>query len=192
MTSVNFPGLVLTVPAISYYYFPMFSFAIALVTLLALLKGKISQRIVDRPNQRSLHATTIPRIGGLALMAGVVAGLPLLQSGLQLAVLFPLGLLMAVSFLDDLRALPSGWRLLTHFLAAGGFMVLEHGAGIGIGYALIFIILMSIVWMINLFNFMDGSDGLAGGMACFGFGAYSLAAGFAGNVGLVSLRIFAV
>ena len=35
-------------------------------------------------------------------------------------------------------------------------------------------------WMTNLFNFMDGSDGLAGGMALFGFGAYAVAAGMAG------------
>jgi UDP-N-acetylmuramyl pentapeptide phosphotransferase/UDP-N-acetylglucosamine-1-phosphate transferase len=32
------------------------------------------------------------------------------------------------------------------------------------------------VWLINLYNFMDGADGLAGGMALFGFGAYAIAA----------------
>jgi UDP-N-acetylmuramyl pentapeptide phosphotransferase/UDP-N-acetylglucosamine-1-phosphate transferase len=36
-------------------------------------------------------------------------------------------------------------------------------------------------WMINLYNFMDGSDGLAGGMAVFGFGAYALGAWLVGD-----------
>jgi UDP-N-acetylmuramyl pentapeptide phosphotransferase/UDP-N-acetylglucosamine-1-phosphate transferase len=38
------------------------------------------------------------------------------------------------------------------------------------------VLALATVWVTNLYNFMDGSDGLAGGMALFGFGAYALAA----------------
>jgi UDP-N-acetylmuramyl pentapeptide phosphotransferase/UDP-N-acetylglucosamine-1-phosphate transferase len=43
---------------------------------------------------------------------------------------------------------------------------------------------LSIVWMTNLFNFMDGANGLAGGMAVFGFAAYALVASLAGQYDL--------
>jgi UDP-N-acetylmuramyl pentapeptide phosphotransferase/UDP-N-acetylglucosamine-1-phosphate transferase len=43
------------------------------------------------------------------------------------------------------------------------------------------VLVLAIVWMTNLYNFMDGSDGLAGGMALFGFGAYALGAWLAGD-----------
>lgn len=43
---------------------------------------------------------------------------------------------------------------------------------------------ISLVWMANLYNFMDGSDGLAGGMAVFGFGTYSVAGWLGGDMAL--------
>ena len=51
----------------------------------------------------------------------------------------------------------------------------------------------AIVWMINLYNFMDGSDGLAGGMAVIGFGSYGLFAYWAGyeNYALINFSIAA-
>ena len=43
------------------------------------------------------------------------------------------------------------------------------------------VLALATMWVTNLYNFMDGSDGLAGGMALFGFGAYALAAWLAGD-----------
>jgi UDP-GlcNAc:undecaprenyl-phosphate/decaprenyl-phosphate GlcNAc-1-phosphate transferase len=79
--------------------------------------------------------------------------------------------LAAVSLLDDLRGLPVKARFLAHFFAAAGCLL---ALGLG-GWALLAGTL-AVVWMTNLFNFMDGSDGLAGGMAVVGFGALALAA----------------
>ena len=42
------------------------------------------------------------------------------------------------------------------------------------------VLLLAVAWYENLYNFMDGSDGLAGGMAVIGFGAYALAAQISG------------
>ena len=66
-----------------------------------------------------------------------------------------------------------GWRW--HLIAAA---ILVGGSGLlaGQGFAVALVVLLLTVWMTNLYNFMDGSDGLAGGMALFGFGMYGIAA----------------
>jgi UDP-N-acetylmuramyl pentapeptide phosphotransferase/UDP-N-acetylglucosamine-1-phosphate transferase len=79
--------------------------------------------------------------------------------------------LAGVSLLDDLRGLPVALRFLAHFVAAAACLL---ALGVS-GWALVGAIL-AVVWMTNLYNFMDGSDGLAGGMAAIGFGALALAA----------------
>jgi UDP-GlcNAc:undecaprenyl-phosphate GlcNAc-1-phosphate transferase len=130
---------------------------------------------MDHPNERSLHATPTPRIGGLGIMAGVLvaagwlAGTGLLQGALP-AVLAAFAL-AAVSVLDDVRGLPVALRFLAHFVAAVACLL---ALGLG-GWALL-LGTLAVVWVTNLYNFMDGSDGLAGGMAAIGFGALALAA----------------
>ena len=134
---------------------------------------------MDHPNERSLHATPTPRVGGLGIMAGVGAA----SLWLADATLFPLMLaafaLAALSLLDDLRGLPVALRFLAHFVAAAACL-LAFGLT---GWVLMGSIL-AVVWMTNLYNFMDGSDGLAGGMAVVGFGALALAAMLGGAPGL--------
>jgi UDP-N-acetylmuramyl pentapeptide phosphotransferase/UDP-N-acetylglucosamine-1-phosphate transferase len=68
-----------------------------------------------------------------------------------------------------------------HLLAAGVFLWLAAGSS---GAALLVVLLLAIAWLTNLYNFMDGSDGLAGGMAVVGFGTYGLAAWLGGNLEL--------
>jgi UDP-GlcNAc:undecaprenyl-phosphate/decaprenyl-phosphate GlcNAc-1-phosphate transferase len=126
---------------------------------------------MDHPNARSLHATPTPRIGGLGIMAGVLVAAVWLADAALLPVTLGAFALAAVSLLDDLRGLPVKVRFLAHFLAAAGCLL-----ALGLdGWALLAGTL-AVVWMTNLFNFMDGSDGLAGGMAVVGFGALALAA----------------
>lgn len=152
---------------------PVLAFAVTWLAIIVLLRSGLAKFAMDDPNARSLHATPIPRSGGTALMAGLLAGWSLL---LPAWLGLPLGLavaLAAVSLLDDIFGLSVSWRLLAHLLAALALAAanLEHYPG-----WLVFSAMLAIVWMANLYNFMDGSDGLAGGMALFGFGAYGLAA----------------
>jgi UDP-N-acetylmuramyl pentapeptide phosphotransferase/UDP-N-acetylglucosamine-1-phosphate transferase len=134
---------------------------------------------MDHPNERSLHATPTPRIGGLGIMVGVgVASLWLADAALLYAILAAFSL-AAVSLLDDVRGLPVALRFLAHFVAAAACL-LAFGLT---SWALVGTIL-AVVWMTNLYNFMDGSDGLAGGMAAIGFGALALAAMLGGAPGL--------
>jgi UDP-N-acetylmuramyl pentapeptide phosphotransferase/UDP-N-acetylglucosamine-1-phosphate transferase len=97
-----------------------------------------------------------------------------------------------VSFVDDLRSLPVLARLAAQALAAGLLVrgglapaTLDlpglawalpplAGAALAVGYT---------VWMANLYNFMDGMDGFAGGMAVFGFGTLAVLGAQAGEAG---------
>ncbi|MDP1620135.1 MAG: glycosyl transferase, partial [bacterium] len=90
-------------------------------------------------------------------------------------------MLAGLSFADDRYGLPTGVRFLAH-----GVVALWLVAVIDLGGPLWSwpLAVAAVVWMTNLYNFMDGSDGLAGGMAVFGFGTYALAAVMQGQADL--------
>lgn len=157
--------------------------AAALVTFLLthfLLSNRAASKLQDVPNDRSLHSTPVPRIGSIGLMTGVFSGWVLMHDSLAWWVVLPLLGLFVVSLLDDMHNLPVKHRLLSHLVAAS---ILVAGSGLLAqqGMVIALLVLLLGVWMINLFNFMDGSDGLAGGMALFGFGMFGIAAWLAHN-----------
>jgi UDP-N-acetylmuramyl pentapeptide phosphotransferase/UDP-N-acetylglucosamine-1-phosphate transferase len=160
----------------SHYWAPLLSFAAAFVMLRWLVKGGLSRIVLDRPNPRSLHTAPVPRTGGLGLMFGVFISFLLLLPPWPLWI--ALALLIAISLLDDIHGISPVWRLPAHFLAAAIAAVLWSDAG---GVLLLPLFILATAWMTNLYNFMDGSDGLAGGMAVLGFGFYGLASWLAGN-----------
>ncbi len=158
--------------------------------LIGLLRGSALARLsIDHPNHRSLHHQPTPRIGGIAMLLAVSACLLAWSSkGLPPAMLLLGGLLMVVSLLDDRNDLPILLRLATHVAAAtlmvlvwvsiattaqGGssrlaaWLLTAHGAAL---------LILTLCWMANLFNFMDGANGLAGGMTAIGFGTFAIAA----------------
>ena len=93
--------------------------------------------------------------------------------------------MLALLSLDDLKSLPVWQRFLGHFLAASvGVVWLSSGQSWLVWLTAILVI----VWMTNLFNFMDGSDGLAGGMALFGFLFLALRAAWVGDAAFASLN----
>jgi UDP-N-acetylmuramyl pentapeptide phosphotransferase/UDP-N-acetylglucosamine-1-phosphate transferase len=92
--------------------------------------------------------------------------------------------LAAVSFLDDLYGMPTAVRLAAHLAAAGAvawYLLSPMPA------AQLVVLAVAVAWITNLYNFMDGSDGLAGGMAVIGFGAYGIAAVLAGDASLAAV-----
>lgn len=157
------------------YLSPLLAALVTVIIIAIILSGKFGQGIQDIPNERSLHKTAVPRSGGVALMAGMLAGWSLFINELTWWLTLPVLCLFGVSLLDDIYNLPVKKRLLIHM---GAVVLFIAGAGIfsiyGVLIALIIGLLM--VWMTNLYNFMDGSDGLAGGMALFGFSFYGIAA----------------
>jgi UDP-N-acetylmuramyl pentapeptide phosphotransferase/UDP-N-acetylglucosamine-1-phosphate transferase len=164
---------------------PMVSFFVVFGMLCWLLKGAMAGAVLDHPNQRSLHTLPRPRTGGLAMITGVLAAWLAAQSSWGWVMMSMVFFLSAVSFLDDVRGLSVIWRFLAHFVAAGMFVADYILPGLGfLGAALA---VLAMVWMTNLYNFMDGSDGLAGGMALFGFGFYGVAAWTQGDMAFAGL-----
>ena len=146
----------------------------ATVVLLAILLRRADALPVDHPNERSLHHQPTPRIGGLALFPGAVLGC--LVAGVRdvdsLLLLGLAGFLFLLSIFDDWRSLPVMLRLGAHLLAAALLAFGLMGASpLALAGAL------AVAWMTNLFNFMDGANGLAGGMAAIGFAVFGLASG---------------
>jgi UDP-GlcNAc:undecaprenyl-phosphate GlcNAc-1-phosphate transferase len=157
------------------HYPPVISALVTMVLTLLITLNK-DGTIKDIPNERSLHTEPIPRVGGIAMLAGIFSGWVLLIQSWAWWIVLPLVGLFVLSLVDDMRSLPVRVRLGGHFAAAA---ILVGWSGVGWVWALPTLLL--VVWMTNLFNFMDGSDGLAGGMALFGFTFYGIAALFSGN-----------
>jgi UDP-N-acetylmuramyl pentapeptide phosphotransferase/UDP-N-acetylglucosamine-1-phosphate transferase len=165
---------------------PALAFCVTIIVLFGLLKSKVSQSIVDRPNQRSLHQNPIPRIGGLAVLCGILAGWIGLDYPHLRILLLTIFMLALISVVDDLKSLPAWQRFLVHFLAASIGVI---GLSGGQPWLICVLAILAIVWMTNLFNFMDGSDGLAGGMALFGFLFLAVRAAWAGDTVFASLNL---
>ncbi len=164
---------------------PLLALCVSALSLRWLLGDGQRRMALDRPNERSLHSQPVPRSGGLAVMAATLLTLLLIdlpERGVLLAALLAL---VAVSLVDDFRGLSAGLRFSVHALVAVAVVLcLPIGETSWIWVA---VAIPSMVWMTNLFNFMDGSDGLAGGMAAFGFGTLGIAAQMAGDVGMATL-----
>jgi UDP-N-acetylmuramyl pentapeptide phosphotransferase/UDP-N-acetylglucosamine-1-phosphate transferase len=155
--------------------------------LLAWLLRRVDRLPLDQPNERSLHVQPVPRVGGLGLVAGILVAMLWLHPvglGWLLAMTMFLAL---VSWADDVIGLSVRVRLPAHMLAAGALLAFGGEISVAIWIPGV----LATVWMTNLYNFMDGADGLAGGMAVAGFGAYGLAAWMGGgqDVAILSLGI---
>ncbi|RQZ26149.1 glycosyl transferase [Burkholderia sp. Bp9017] len=126
----------------------------------------------DIPNDRSLHTLPTPRVGGWGIVPVCVVALLALAPRLGLIAAAAAGL-AALSLIDDRRGLPARVRFSAHLAAVVALVAVYPAAApwwllVGVGFVM--------VWLTNLYNFMDGADGLAGGMALFGFGGYAVAA----------------
>lgn len=150
---------------------PLLSFSVSLVILIGILKSGATDFALDIPNERSLHSKPVSRLGGVATIAGI--SIALVWAG-QLTLLSALLTLAVVSFVDDLRGLKAGVRLAVHLLVVGAYFWVSYGTAVPL--IMLVVLIVSAVWLTNLYNFMDGIDGLAGGMSVIGFAAYG--AGF--------------
>lgn len=135
---------------------------------LLLSHGWAGSLAIDTPNSRSLHASPTPRIGGLILVPVALASSLIFSQQPRLLLALAMGL-CAFSFVDDRWGLPVSLRLVAH-AAAVIVLCLWFGPSLSVGAFGLAIV--TLIWGINLFNFMDGTDGLAGGMALFGFAVF--------------------
>ncbi|MGH9575403.1 MAG: glycosyltransferase family 4 protein [Candidatus Acidiferrales bacterium] len=143
------------------------------VTLgLAPLIRRFCQRthILDEPGSLKIHAQPIPRLGGVAIFFGLLAGIAASDTHKFTAhwqFFAAIFVIWAAGLIDDLRGLSAGSRLSVQVLCAlflwqGGWHIpLAANAPTQIVLLCLFVILFA-----NSFNFLDGSDGLATGVSC--------------------------
>jgi Fuc2NAc and GlcNAc transferase len=163
-------------------------FAASWLGTLAVRAYALKRRILDHPNARSSHSVPTPRGGGVAIVAAFLAGVLVLwalgeaDAGLALALLLGGAPVAALGFWDDRAPLPARLRLAAHLAAAalvlallGGLHRLDLGPlVIDLGWLGLPIGVLGLVWLLNLYNFMDGIDGLAASEAVFVAGAGAL------------------
>jgi UDP-N-acetylmuramyl pentapeptide phosphotransferase/UDP-N-acetylglucosamine-1-phosphate transferase len=150
------------------------SAAVAVVSMLAtgVLSAFLRRRaILDHPNVRSSHRTPTPRGGGLAvvpitLVAWIAGAGPTIPTGL-IVIVAGAWALAVLSWVDDLRSLPAALRLAVQavVVAMGIHWVSAQGP---VFQGLLPVWLDTVaaavfwLWFLNLFNFMDGIDGITG------------------------------
>jgi Fuc2NAc and GlcNAc transferase len=132
--------------------------------------------VLDVPNERSSHTMPTPRGGGVAIVVAFLTSAVLLTilgilDYAVAAALIGSGIMVAlVGFLDDHNPIAVHWRLLTHFCAAawalgwlGGLPPIKvSGMLLSLGWLGNALAVICLVWLLNLYNFMDGIDGIAG------------------------------
>jgi Fuc2NAc and GlcNAc transferase len=144
--------------------------------------------ILDIPNVRSSHVAPTPRGGGLAIVGAFSAALVMLvfAAGLPIKIAFTLiaggGAVALTGYLDDRKTLPASVRICVHAIAASLAIIVVGGVtqptlqhmGLHGVWAGGLLGLVAVTWFTNLFNFMDGIDGIAGSEAVFVAGAGAL------------------
>ncbi len=165
---------------------------------------------VDQPGARSAHITPTPRIGGLAVFLGFVAGMTfgawatgnlthipqpgVYWRGLAIAATA----MLIVGLIDDLRGLSFSWKFLAQILAAiyvwrcgFGIDVVTHplGGALELGVLSLPITVLWIVGITNAVNLIDGLDGLASGIALITTLAMAVIAFAGGQLGMTAASV---
>src|SRR5690554_6262663 len=150
-------------------------FAITFGLCWLLLRYAAALNLIDVPNQRSSHLVPKARGGGVAFALTFLASLLVLVTNadvdnhLLIAVLGAGTVVAVLGFLDDFTDVSIRWRLLGHFSSAawalywlGGLPLLQvFGYAFDLGLIGNVLAAVYIVWLLNLYNFMDGIDGIA-------------------------------
>jgi Fuc2NAc and GlcNAc transferase len=176
------------------------------VALLTAAWQVISRRyaLLDVPNARSSHAAPIATGAGVVIIAAFVP-LAMLQyavQGIPAELAAPLaagGLLLgAVGIIDDFRDVSPRWRLLAQAIAAVGAIAMlgpppelaQLSPSPLWQWILLAVVAVGVVWHVNLFNFMDGIDGIAAAQAVFVTTAAALLSWLAGHPELNALLLY--
>ena len=147
---------------------------LGIITILELIYFKVADKfnIIDKPNERSSHSSIVLRGGGIVFLLGVWIWSAFFGFQYQLF-LIAVTLAAGISFIDDIRSLPDSVRLIVQFAAMGlliwqlfsasGDSVLFGNGNIWLKLLFIAAALVVCVGATNIYNFMDGINGITAG-----------------------------
>jgi UDP-N-acetylmuramyl pentapeptide phosphotransferase/UDP-N-acetylglucosamine-1-phosphate transferase len=157
----------------NYFLVAVAAFFLTVGGLWLLLRTGLAHRLaLDIPNNRSLHSVPIPRVGGFVIVP-VALAVTWVAVGVYPVLILATLILWLLSFLDDRLNLPVALRLGLHLVVAS--WLVTRNVHLPEGLLLAVFSVLAIGWLANLYNFMDGVDGLAGGMALIGFFSLGMA-----------------
>lgn len=179
------------------------SILITLVLTPVLRKVALAVRLVDKPNQRKVHQSAVPLIGGVAIFIATVLGSFIANStwnNLDVVKILILGafVLLVVGVIDDKMNIRASIKLLiqlllAHYVFTNGILISSFYGVFGIYELPLFLqyilTLLVITGCINAFNLMDGIDGLAAGLAVVALSLFAYLAYSLGNDFLLFLYI---
>lgn len=180
---------------------PALCWLVAACSAIIMVRRAPGWSMIDIPNHRSSHRRPTPRGGGIGIavsITGSVAVLGVLEqiSPRDTAALAMGAMVAAAGWVDDLSGLSAPVRLLVQLLGAIASLWLLQGpvgfTGAAVSWWLLAITCVGVVWVTNLFNFMDGIDGLAAAEAMFiGLASwiFVLATGGPGGIAILWLCI---
>lgn len=151
------------------------TFSLALVFSHLVARYAVALGLLDIPNDRSFHSLPVPRGGGLGVALAYLLALSYLHvtGHVNTSVYLGLGiaglLLLVVGFIDDKNHIPARWRFLAQLMAVLFGLVIMDGLpdiqlfawSIPVNWLIYPVLVVFALWWINLFNFMDGIDGIA-------------------------------
>lgn len=150
-------------------------FLLAFVLTYLMRMYALKKNIIDNPNERSSHSVPTPRGGGVAVVISYLLGITLLIYLADVSQHIGITLILAgfivalLGFLDDHGHINALVRLAIHFLVAIGVVVSLGGfsevalfnGSVQLGWFANIIAVLFLVWLLNLYNFMDGINGIA-------------------------------
>ena len=136
----------------------------------------VKNAVIDMPNERSSHTEPTPRGGGIAVSIPIVISIigvylfDLISSPLFIGLLISALIITIIGWLDDHKHIMFYWRVIFYSIASiwtiswvGSLDAISIGLiRIPLPYMWGYIVtFLGLVWLTNLYNFMDGTDGLA-------------------------------
>ncbi len=160
--------------------FPLITVFVSAIFLTYLFRMFAARHLLDVPNHRSSHQDLIPKGGGVAIVITFSAGAGwlFLQGLIDMVLIYAVLICISIALIglvDDYLEVSARYRFLLHFIAAVSCLYLINGLpelfflGFRLDLGLMGYVVgsLSIVWLLNLYNFMDGIDGLAASEAIF-------------------------
>jgi len=176
----------------------LFVLAVSLFVTYHVRAFAIARKIGVYPNERMVHTGFIPRLGGLGIITGVLAGVVALMaiygklwSPAQTGILLGSIIMALVGVLDDMRGLNAPQKISMQFIAATVVILSGNqiqaflnpfGAFFPLGYFALPVTYLWLIGVTNSLNLLDGLDGLAAGVSLIAALAFALIAWHGGQI----------
>jgi UDP-GlcNAc:undecaprenyl-phosphate GlcNAc-1-phosphate transferase len=174
-------------------------FAVSILITPLIKKLAVLIGATDQPNQRKVHQSIMPRLGGLAIFISFIVGIFLLrpENPYSFAILLGSFIIIITGFCDDMYELSAKYKLLGQLAAACAvvfigdlqviFINLPFGGQLQFGFLSIPFTILWIVGITNAINLIDGLDGLAAGVSSIALITISGMALIQGNLYVVAV-----